>query len=106
MRANLHLVYPDRRIEGAWLFRLTRAAELDLADEDAGNLLQAIEESVGRRALNAIVRVEVERAMPQPLRERLLWELRFERGRGRRRGAGAGPGRGRRACSTCAAFAS
>jgi polyphosphate kinase len=80
VRANLHLVYPERRIEGAWVFRLTRAAELDLSDEDAGNLLQAIEESVGRRALNAIVRVEVERVMPQPLRERLLWELRFERG--------------------------
>jgi polyphosphate kinase len=80
VRANLNLVYPERRIEGAWLFRLTRAAELDLSDEDAGNLLQAIEESVGRRAMNPIVRVEVERAMPQPLRERLLWELRFERG--------------------------
>jgi polyphosphate kinase len=80
VRNNLHLVYPDRRIEGAWLFRLTRAAELDLSDEDAGNLLQAIEESVGRRAVNPIVRVEVERTMPQPLRERLLWELRFERG--------------------------
>ena len=80
VRANLHLVYPDRGIEGAWLFRVTRAAELDLSDEEAGNLLQAIEESVGRRAQNAIVRVEVERAMPQPLRERLLWELRFERG--------------------------
>ena len=26
VRANLHHVYPDRRIEGAWLFRLTRAA--------------------------------------------------------------------------------
>ena len=80
VRSNLHLVYPERRVEGAWVFRLTRAAELDLSDEDAGNLLQAIEESVGRRALNAIVRVEVERVMPQPLRERLLWELRFERG--------------------------
>jgi polyphosphate kinase len=82
VRATLHLVYPDRRIEGAWLFRLTRAAELDLSDEDAGNLLQAIEESVSRRALNPIVRVEVERTMPRPVRERLLWELRFERGAG------------------------
>ncbi|MBA3319302.1 MAG: polyphosphate kinase 1 [Gemmatimonadales bacterium] len=80
VRANLDLLYPDRQIEGAWLFRLTRAAELDLSDEDAGNLLQAIEESVGRRANNPIVRVEVEQVMPQPLRERLLWELRFERG--------------------------
>ena len=80
VRANLALFYPGREIEGAWLFRLTRAAELDLEDEDAGNLLQAVEESVGRRALNAIVRVEVERAMPPSVRERLLWELRFERG--------------------------
>jgi len=80
VRANLALFYPDREIEGAWLFRLTRAAELDLEDEDAGNLLQAVEESVGRRALNAIVRVEVERAMPPSVRDRLLWELRFERG--------------------------
>ena len=80
VRNNLHLVYPERRIGGAWMFRVTRAAELDLSDEDAGNLLQAIEESVSRRAVNPIVRVEVERAMPQPLRERLLWELRFERG--------------------------
>ncbi|HEY7481255.1 MAG TPA: polyphosphate kinase 1 [Gemmatimonadales bacterium] len=80
VRANLRLVYPDRQIEGAWLFRLTRAAELDLSDEDAGDLLQAIEESVGRRALNPIVRVEIEHTMPLPLRERLLWELRFERG--------------------------
>jgi polyphosphate kinase len=80
VRSNLHLVYPERQIEGAWLFRLTRAAELDLSDEDAGDLLQAIEESVGRRARNPIVRVEIEHTMPQPLRERLLWELRFERG--------------------------
>ncbi len=80
VRANLQLLYPGREIEGAWLFRLTRAAELDLDDEDAGNLLQAVEESVRRRALNAIVRVEVERAMPQSVRDRLLWELRFERG--------------------------
>lgn len=80
VRANLQLLYPGRVMEGAWLFRLTRAAELDLSDEDAGDLLQAVEESVGRRALNAIVRVEVERGMPQPVRERLLWELRFERG--------------------------
>jgi polyphosphate kinase len=80
VRANLGLFYPDREIEGAWLFRLTRAAELDLEDEDAGNLLQAVEESVGRRALNPIVRVEVERDMPPQVRERLLWELRFERG--------------------------
>ena len=80
VRANLEPLYPRRRIEGAWPFRITRAADLELQEQESGNLLQAIEESVGRRALNPIVRVEIERAMPRPVRERLLWELRFERG--------------------------
>jgi polyphosphate kinase len=80
VRANLDSLYSRRQVEGAWLFRLTRAADLELEEEDAGNLLQAIEESVQRRALNPVVRVELEREMPKPVRERLLWELRFERG--------------------------
>ncbi|HUF34682.1 MAG TPA: polyphosphate kinase 1, partial [Gemmatimonadales bacterium] len=80
VRANLAALYPRRGIEGGWLFRLTRAADLELQEEESGNLLQAIEESVGRRALNPIVRVEIEQDMPRPVRERLLWELRFERG--------------------------
>jgi polyphosphate kinase len=33
-------------------------------DEGAGDLLQSIEEDTKRRAANAVVRVEVERAMP------------------------------------------
>ena len=80
VRANLEPLYPRREIEGAWLFRLTRAADLELEEADAGDLLQAIEESVQRRALNPVVRVEMEHDMPRAIRERLLWELRFERG--------------------------
>ncbi|HEX6106843.1 MAG TPA: polyphosphate kinase 1 [Gemmatimonadales bacterium] len=79
VRANLEPLYPRRAIQGAWVFRLTRAADLELEEEDAGNLLQAIEESVRRRALNPVVRLEIEREMPPVVRERLLWELRFER---------------------------
>ena len=79
VRANLESLYSRRQVEGAWLFRLTRAADLELEEEESGNLLQAIEESVQRRALNPVVRVELEREMPRPVRERLLWELRFER---------------------------
>ena len=52
---------PDRQVVEAHLFRLTRAADLELAEDRAGNLLQAIEEAVGRRAANAVTRIEVER---------------------------------------------
>jgi polyphosphate kinase len=79
VRANIQRFYPDREVEGAWLFRITRAAELDVNEDEAGDLLQAIEEEVQRRPGNSPVRVEVERDMPEPVRETLLRELRFER---------------------------
>jgi polyphosphate kinase len=79
VRANIQAFYPDREVEGAWLFRITRAAELDVNEDEAGDLLQAIEEEVQRRPGNAPVRVEVERDMPESVRETLLRELRFER---------------------------
>jgi polyphosphate kinase len=79
VRANLQAFYRDRPVEGAWLFRITRAAELEFRDADAGDLLQAVEEEVKRRPGHAPVRVEVERAMPARVREMLLRELRFER---------------------------
>jgi polyphosphate kinase len=79
VRANIQAFYPDRPVEGAWLFRITRAAELDVNEEEAGDLLQAIEEEVKRRPGNAPVRVELERSMPAFAREMILRELRFER---------------------------
>jgi polyphosphate kinase len=80
VRANVAAFYPGRTIDGAYLFRLTRAAEIELDDREAGDLLQAVSEAVGGRASNAVVRVEVERSMPRPIRDRIRWELRFERG--------------------------
>lgn len=79
IRANIQAFYPDRIVEGAWLFRITRAADLDVDEEEAGDLLQAIEEEVKRRPGNAPVRVEVEASMPPGVRETILRELRFER---------------------------
>jgi polyphosphate kinase len=79
VRANLVAFYPDQRIDGAYLFRLTRAAEIDLDDRESGDLLQAVGEAVARRASNAVVRLEVEHDMPPQVRDRIRWELRFER---------------------------
>ena len=79
IRANLQAFYPERPVEEAWLFRVTRTAALDVNEEDAGDLLQAIEEEVRRRPVNAPVRLELEGGMPALLREMLLRELRFER---------------------------
>lgn len=78
VQADLPALYPDRIVEQAWLFRVTRSADLDVEEEEAGDLLQAIEEEVSRRALNPPVRVELQHGMPAVLRDLLLRELRFE----------------------------
>lgn len=80
VRANIAAFYPERTISGVHVFRLTRAAEIDLDDREAGNLLQAVGEAVGGRASNPVIRLEVERGMPRAVRDRIRWELRFERG--------------------------
>jgi polyphosphate kinase len=78
VRAELGPVYPDRSVQEAWLFRITRLSDLDLDEARAGNLLQAMEEGLDRRRENPIVRVEVESGMPPAVLEMLLRELRFQ----------------------------
>ena len=80
IRANLDVLYPEGTVESAHCFRLTRAADLDLVDSGVRDLLPAVEEAAHRRAINPIVRIEVERGMPPLLRELLLAELGNERG--------------------------
>src|SRR5439155_1367200 len=58
IRANLSLVYPGRFVEEAYAFRVTRGADLELDEQPAVSLLQAIEEETKRRPYGAAVRVE------------------------------------------------
>jgi polyphosphate kinase len=78
VRDEVDALYPGRAVIQAHVFRATRAGEIDVNEAESGNLLQAIEEDTRRRLTNPIVRVEVERSMPQQLRGMLLQELRLD----------------------------
>lgn len=80
--ANLGMLYPDRRVEETALFRITRKGDLELEEAAAGDLLQALEEELDQRAVNPVVRLEIQRSASPLLREMLVQELRFEAGRG------------------------
>ncbi|MFL5515228.1 MAG: polyphosphate kinase 1, partial [Gemmatimonadales bacterium] len=82
VRANLPMLYPDRSVEEAALFRVTRKGDFGLDEVGAGDLLQAIEEELEQRALNPVVRLEIQQSSSTLLREMLTQELRFEAGRG------------------------
>ncbi len=78
IRDGLDALYPGRSVLQAFAFRVTRSGELEGDDDSSADLLQVIEEDTKRRWGNAVVRVEVEKAMPAPLRTALIDELRFE----------------------------
>jgi polyphosphate kinase len=78
IRQNLDALYPGLRLQGAYAFRVTRAADLELDEHMATSLLQVIGEETKRRPFGAPVRLEVQRAMPAAIRDLVLRELQFE----------------------------
>ena len=69
IRANLDTLFTGMEILGHHLFRVTRDADLALEEDDADDLLVAIEEELRRRRFGEPVRLEVERSMPDGTRE-------------------------------------
>jgi polyphosphate kinase len=67
--ANLDILFSGMEILRHHLFRVTRDADLTLDEDDADDLLVAIEEELRRRRFGEPVRLEVERSMPEELRE-------------------------------------
>src|SRR5262245_6089308 len=59
MRANLDLLFPGMRVTATDLFRVTRDADLDIDEDEAENLLLAVEQELRRRRFGAAVRLEV-----------------------------------------------
>lgn len=72
IEANLDALFTGMEILEHHLFRVTRNADLALEEDDADDLLMAIEEELRRRRFGEAVRVEVERSMPAATRTLLL----------------------------------
>ena len=72
IEANLDLLFAGMTIEEHHLFRVTRNADLALEEDEADDLLLAIEEELRRRRFGEAVRLEVERSMPASIRKVLL----------------------------------
>ena len=73
--ANLGDLFPGMRIMESHVFRVTRDAELEVDDEGAEDLLEALEEELTRRRFSKATRLEIERGMPEHLRQMLMREL-------------------------------
>ena len=65
IEANLDELFRGMEILETHLFRVTRDADIAIEEDEADDLLLAIEEEVRRRRFGEAVRLEVERSMPR-----------------------------------------
>ena len=76
--ANLTKLFPGMEIVQCHAFRVTRNADLSVDDEDAEDLLVAIEMELRRRRFGKAVRLEVPDAMSEDLIALLIDELEID----------------------------
>jgi polyphosphate kinase len=74
--SNLDLLYPGLDVTAAYTFRITRGADIEIEEDEASDLLTAIEESVELRRIGPVSRLEVELSMPDWVRD--LLAARFQ----------------------------
>ena len=70
-------LFPGTKILGYWPFRVTRNSELYIDEEEAANLLKAVENELHNRRKGDAVRLEVDAECPAFIREALLKTLRL-----------------------------
>ena len=76
--AHMHLLYAGMVVEECAAFRVTRNADLTLEDEEADDLLAAVELELRRRRFGRAVRLEVQSGMSAEMVELLVRELDLE----------------------------
>jgi polyphosphate kinase len=77
--ANLGALFPGMEIVQAHPFHITRDADSDIQDLEAGDLMESVEEGVFQRRFADVVRVEINEAMPASVLEILVTNLELDR---------------------------
>ncbi|NOZ49017.1 MAG: polyphosphate kinase 1 [Chloroflexi bacterium] len=72
---NLDKLFPGLDVVAAYPFRVTRDADIEIEEDEAADLLAAIEEGVELRYFGRPVRLEVDAKMPEHVREILIDNL-------------------------------
>ncbi|HEX8860422.1 MAG TPA: RNA degradosome polyphosphate kinase [Actinomycetes bacterium] len=78
MTAHLDQLFPGMEVVEAQPFRVTRDADIELAEDEADDLLVAVEQELRRRRFGAVVRLEVAASMPEHVVRLLQRELEVD----------------------------
>ena len=75
--AHLKRLFPGMDVLGHHTFRVTRNEDLEVEEDDAENLLQALEKELMRRRFGPPVRLEVEESIDREVLDLLVRELKI-----------------------------
>ena len=73
--AHLESLFPGMEVVSHHVFRVTRNADIDVEEEEGGDLLMTIESELTRRRFGHVVRLEVAPDMPEDVLELLMREM-------------------------------
>ena len=73
--AHLDTLFPGMAVENAYPFRVLRDADFDIQQDQAGDLLETVEQNVQQRRFGVVVSLAVQPDMPQSIRELLRENL-------------------------------
>lgn len=64
LQRNLETLFPGMTILESHRFRITRDTDMELQEDEADDLLEMIEENIKQRRFGSVVRLEVDKTMP------------------------------------------
>lgn len=72
---NLDSLFPGMEILSYYPFRITRDAELDIEEEEADDLISALQEELRKQKFGSVVRMEIANDVPLAIRQELIDQL-------------------------------
>ncbi|MDZ7766714.1 MAG: polyphosphate kinase 1 [Melioribacteraceae bacterium] len=75
IKQNLQTLFPGLKVLEAQRFRITRDTDMEIQEDEADDLLAVIEENIRQRRFGSVVRLEVEKDMPQFMLDTLIENL-------------------------------
>ncbi len=75
IKKNIQTLFPGLDIIEAQRFRITRDTDMEIQEDEADDLLEVIEENIRQRRFGSVVRLEVEKDMPDFMLDTLTENL-------------------------------
>ncbi len=72
---NIQKLFPEVEIQAVYPFRVIRDADIEIEEDEAGDLLETIEEGLRQRRYGNVVRLDVNPGMPEYIKNVLMENL-------------------------------